>query len=316
MYSDEIVKAVDTAVKCGKNLLIWGPSGVGKSTVALQALKKHFSDDEIYLLSCGEGLDEAQLWGGLDFKALKTEGVLRYRPEDSFLAKEAAILEEIFDSPTQVLLSLKDTLTRKELVKGAQRFPMKTKILIGITNVDPSEIAGHSPSAAALIERFPLSLMATFDGDYEALFRGLGKFTTHTGSVLSAALQYSSVSPRLAVHTLEVMEANLPITLVNGLPPNIKDKLDAERIRVEQLKELKKLQEKVNNLNTNLTDSYGVLKLLKFRRKVREVELEIRNTPICDELYLQKATIEEAALQLLSHVESLMEAAVDKEESN
>ena len=104
IYSDDIARAVALAVGSGKNLLLWGPAGHGKSEMVMRALSVVADDSEIFVQSFGEGMDEATLWGGLDFAALEREKELRYFPQNSFLAKEVAVFEELFDAPASVLL--------------------------------------------------------------------------------------------------------------------------------------------------------------------------------------------------------------------
>jgi MoxR-like ATPase len=112
--SEEIARILALAVESGKNILLWGPGGHGKSEMVTAALSVVTNEDNVFVQSFGEGMDEATLWGGLDFRALEEEKVLRYFPENSFLAKDIAVFEELFDAPATVLLALKDTLTARK----------------------------------------------------------------------------------------------------------------------------------------------------------------------------------------------------------
>jgi MoxR-like ATPase len=108
---DEIARILALAIESNKNVLLWGPGGHGKSEMVMAALQALFAEEDIFVQSFGEGMDEATLWGGLDFKALEEEKVLRYFPGESFLAKPYAVFEEIFDmgfllSPPFFLVSL------------------------------------------------------------------------------------------------------------------------------------------------------------------------------------------------------------------
>lgn len=217
---EKIARILALAVQSGKNVLLWGPGGHGKSEMVETALAQVASVDDIFVQSFGEGMDEATLWGGLDFRALEDEKVLRYFPENSFLPKPYAVFEEIFDAPASVLLALKDTLTSKLLRKGAQQFPMATKTIVAITNKDPAEISDLGPAAAALIERFPLQLKIDWptytSADYNALFVKVapklpGADLNGAGRVLAELLAKAGengdiVSPRTAVHAMGVVK--------------------------------------------------------------------------------------------------------------
>lgn len=218
--SEEVARIIALAVASGKNVLLWGPGGHGKSEMVTAALSQVISEESIFVQSFGEGMSEDTLWGGLDFKALDEQKIMRYFPENSFLNKKIAVFEEIFDAPATVLLALKDTLTAKTLRKGAQTFAMKTKVIIAITNKDPSEISEMGPAAQALIERFPLQLKVQWPSytaaDYCQLFQKVagrlsGAELNGTMPVLAEVMAKASeggnvISPRTAVHALGIVK--------------------------------------------------------------------------------------------------------------
>ena len=218
---DEIARILALALKSGKNVILWGPGGHGKSEMVQSALAEIAAEADIFVQSFGEGMDEATLWGGLDFKALESEKVLRYFPENSFLPRQYAVFEEIFDAPASVLLALKDTLTARKLRKGAQQFGMATKVIVAITNKAPAEISDLGPAAAALVERFPLQIEVKWTsykaGDYGDLFAKVaprlpGAELNGQGRILAELLakageQGQVISPRTAVHAVGVVKA-------------------------------------------------------------------------------------------------------------
>lgn len=217
---EEIARLLALAFDSGKNVLLWGLGGHGKSEMVAAALACVATDAEIFVQSFGEGMDEATLWGGLDFAALERDKVLIYYPENSFLAKKFAVFEEMFDAPASVLLALKDTLTAKVLRKGSQRFAMKTEVIIAITNKDPDEVSDLGPAAAALVERFPLQLKVDWpsytSADYLELFRKVaprlpGADLNGSIAVLAEVMAKASedgevISPRTAVHALGIIK--------------------------------------------------------------------------------------------------------------
>ena len=217
---EELARILALAFESGKNVLLWGPGGHGKSEMVAAALACIATDQEVFVQSFGEGMDEATLWGGLDFRALEEKKVLTYHPENSFLARPFAVFEEIFDAPSSVLLALKDTLTARKLRKGGQQFAMSTKVIVAITNKDPSEISDLGPAAAALVERFPLQLKVEWpsytSADYLTLFRKVaprlpGADLNGSVNVLAEVMAKASangdvVSPRTAVHALGIVK--------------------------------------------------------------------------------------------------------------
>jgi len=218
--SEKVARILALAVESGKNVLLWGPGGHGKSEMVETALAQVAAQGEIFTQSFGEGMDEAKLWGGLNFKKLEEEKVMEYFPENSFLVKKIAVFEEMFDAPPSTLMSLKDTLTSKILRQGAQQFPMATKSIVAITNKDPDEISDMGPAAHALIERFPLQLCVDWDSyessDYNELFEKVGPNLpgaelNGTQRVLAEIIAKAGdegdiISPRTAIHALGVVK--------------------------------------------------------------------------------------------------------------
>jgi hypothetical protein len=217
---EKLARALALAIASGKNLLLWGPGGHGKSEMVQEALKLLFHDDDLLYLAFGEGTDEATLWGGLNFKRLNDDGVLEYFPERSFLARKIAIFEEIFDGPPVVLTALKDTLTSGFLRKGAQIFRMETRLIIGLTNKDPRSLAEMGPEFEALIQRFPLQLEVKWPSytaaDYLRMFEKVERFlggARMNGNlpllaevIAKAGEGQTPISPRTAVHALGLVK--------------------------------------------------------------------------------------------------------------
>lgn len=298
---EDIARVLALAFQSGKNVLLWGPGGHGKSEMVSLALSAIVEDqDEIFVQSFGEGMDEATLWGGLDFCALEEEKELRYFPQNSFLAKEVAVFEELFDAPSSVLLSLKDTLTAGVLRKGNQQFPMRTKVVIGITNRDPDEIADLGLAAAALVERFPLQLRVEWSNysaaDYGDLFAKVGPHlpgadVNGQGAILAELLAKAGetgavISPRTAVHALGVVKAAaalreagkvektdlVDLTFLPGmesLAGSIREELDAATERAEAEANVANAEAQLHMLLQEMESAKGSpIKLLQVAKRL------------------------------------------------
>ena len=258
--TDEVAAILRLAIVGKKNALIYGPGGYGKSEMVKRAMdilvpknckhvhegsytkevgedgeavildedgNIHECDDEcktsdVFVMSFGEDMSESKLWGGVDFEAWHNEKKLSYAPQYSFLNYKVVIFEEIFDAPASVLLALKDTLSARELRKGAQRFPMKTECIIGLTNKDPNEMAdldsNESHSYKALMERFPLRLVLNWEThtarDYKELFDKRypdehEEIKSQLASITETVVEKGEViSPRIALDALNVCVFN------------------------------------------------------------------------------------------------------------
>lgn len=342
--TDAIARAIRLALMSQKNLLLWGPGGHGKSEMVEAALASVVGDfdSEVHVQSFGEGMDEATLWGGLDFAALETEKVLRYYPEQSFLNKEHAVFEELFDAPSSVLLALKDTLTAKKLRKGSQVFAMKTKVIIALTNKDPAEISDLGPAAHALVERFPLQLEVKWDSyessDYLELIHKVeprlpGAKLNGLGGVLSELLAKAGesgdrpISPRSAVHAIGVVKAAAALREsshvekqdltdlrfvdgLEGIAESIQEELDAAVKRAEAEQRMVAAERRFKKLVSEFEAAFGKpIPLLQASKRFTAFQDEVAALTVTDGLTerrkaLRDATSEKAAAAQAAALES------------
>lgn len=332
--STSLARVISLAVEAGKNVLLWGPGGHGKSEMVTLALSCVANEEEIFVQSFGEGMDEATLWGGLDFRALDEEKVLKYYPDNSFLSKTYAVFEEIFDAPAQVLLALKDTLTAKELRKGTQRFKMRTKVIVAITNKDPEEISDLGPAAAALIERFPLQLKIEWPSyeakDYLELFKKVspripGADLNGTTGILAevfakAASDDTPISPRTAVHALGLVKAAaamrgaskvekqdlLDLCFLPGMEAfakNLRAELDAAYERSAAEVRIAEAESKLQALAYDLDEELTPIKALQVAKRLLTFQDEISNLKVTDALTERRKNLRNKAAELCTRAQ-------------
>jgi len=335
----EIARIIALAIESGKNVLLWGPGGHGKSEMVQLALSLVASENDVFVQSFGEGMDEATLWGGLDFAALEKEKVLRYFPDQSFLAKEYAVFEEIFDAPASVLLALKDTLTARKLRKGSQVFTMKTKVIIAVTNRDPKELIEMGPAAAALIERFPLQLNVKWPSynarDYLELFTKVEPFLSGadlngTKGVLAEVMAKASedgdpVSPRTAVHALGIVKAAasmrgsgvverndlLDLCFLPGMESfaaNLRQELDAAFERAAAERRMLAVEAKFRKLLDEFDEARRVaspIKLLQSAKRFIDFGDEISDLKVTDSLTDRRKKVRDSVDEKVAEAQRL-----------
>jgi MoxR-like ATPase len=161
---DEYAEAIALALVSKRNLIAFGPGGFAKSEgmeFALSLVQE--KQYEMFVQSCGEGMTEERLFGGVDLKALDKDQVLQFDTGRSFLAARFAVFEEGLDMPDSAIMSLRDTLTRKALRNGKQFVPLQTETLFILTNCEPKQKSTLGASYKALLERFPLQLRVDWD---------------------------------------------------------------------------------------------------------------------------------------------------------
>src|SRR5580658_8878120 len=118
---DDFTRAMAISLVTKRNLIAFGPGGHAKSEGAdycLYLVSPNPSD--CLVQSCGEGMTEERLYGGVDLKALEEEHVLQFNTDQSFLKARWVVFEEMLDMPDVAALSLRDTLTARQLRNGRQ----------------------------------------------------------------------------------------------------------------------------------------------------------------------------------------------------
>jgi hypothetical protein len=119
----------------------------------------------------------------------------------------------MLDCRLNVLLSLKDILTSKVFRQGSQTFPIKTKLVICLTNRSKQEVS-EDDSIKALMERFPLEYKMEWESynseDYQNLFNKILKKDYEEVANICQDINKSGsfVSPRTAIHMAQVFALN------------------------------------------------------------------------------------------------------------
>jgi hypothetical protein len=337
VFIEEVARVLALAFASKKNIIIFGPAGHGKSEMVKAVLDGLGMDAEAFYQFFGEGMDESRLFGGLNFKKLEEEKILEYFPEKSFLNSRVAVFEELFDAPAAVLLALKDVLTARELRNGSQRFPMKTEVIICLTNKEPAEVSDLGPAAHALIERFPLQLNLQWKdysaGSYLAMFEKvagriggpvLNGFKAVLAEILAKATEEGNfVSPRTAVHAFQVCQAaailrganhveKQDLTDLRFLPgleclaDTIQKDLDAAMERAAAETRLQEAERKLQILLRELGEAAGSpIKLLQASKRLVAFQDEAASLKVTDGLTERRKRLRDTASEKAAEAQRL-----------
>ena len=218
VFMDKSINILDIGLKTGKNIVLYGPGGHGKSEITMAYLAEKGIDP--YVITMGTGMTTDRLFGGLDIPTFEKTGKIEYLVENSFMNNEYVIFEELFDAPDFILEQLKDILSSKVFRNGTQVFPIKTKFIICCTNRTREEFSKNM-SLKALMERFPLELNVVWDNYTEASYNKLLETKFGQGNVdpiIPFLLQEYhrggvTISPRVAVTAYTVYEECGPESL-------------------------------------------------------------------------------------------------------
>ena len=161
IYWEEYAKILYQSWLSGRNLIVYGRGGFGKSEMTLHffsLLKQVLPDYNQYVLDCG-GADSTKIWGGLDTKELPN---FVYNLEASWLSAKYVVMEELFDAMLSALVEMKQTLTSKKFASPLQEFAMETEWLVCLTNKSKAEVLASVGEESvntveAMLQRFPLA---------------------------------------------------------------------------------------------------------------------------------------------------------------
>lgn len=241
--SDVLKNAISNNMNC----ILFGKGGFGKSEMCAELFSRPELKNRVFIQSLSEATTEEDLFGGINMKKLLDSGEKEFLLHNSFANKEIVIFEEIFDAPVQVLACLKDTLTAKEVRNGNQRYPIKTKLIIGLTNKTYDEVIMNA-STEALTQRFPISFKLEYELkkiDIAGLI--LNRYNNYDGSKLAAIIESSSrlkdLTPRKVleiakyIKDLEIRKNRNYNEMItnNGITPVIDYLKHKEHISIEDI---------------------------------------------------------------------------------
>lgn len=298
IYSENVVDVIVAGIESQKSILLWGRGGHGKSEISELVLnqlhKLGYLKEMPFIQAFGDGLTEEKLFGGMNIKKYKSDGVIEYLPENSFMNHEIVVFEEIFDAPPSVLLSLKDIMTSKKFRQGTEIYDVKTKVYIGLTNKSKEEFADKDDSLKALAERFALTLKVEWDRytakDFKFLFKkvfGMEYYKENQGKLdtlaniaeMNNTEGTSFISPRTAVAAADLFVRGKKLEYISDIDPSIIHKYESQIIEAERSNEQEILLERLNNyINTHNLEFVDESE--QFLKDLNAVEQEISGKTI------------------------------------
>ena len=296
--SDDVVDVLFAGMESNKNVILWGRGGHGKSEMTElilgEMLERGIIDEEPFVQAFGDGLTEEKLFGGMNIRKYKDEGVIEFLPKNSFMNYKYVVFEEIFDAPASVLLSLKDIMTSGKFRQGTEVFNIRTEMIIGLTNRSKRDFAEKDDSLMALAERFALTLKVEWESykkvDFLRLFKtvlGNEVYSNHTEklSMLANIIDLNNaggstfVSPRTAISAAQLFIKGKKLEYISDIDPEI-------LIKYDQAKQ----EAKFDKLHVSLLENIGeylddnkietVDQNEDFLNELNEIEIELGEEPI------------------------------------
>lgn len=241
IHSKDVVDSLYPGLMLNQNVLLYGRGGHGKSEMTVAFFEKAYElgliKERPFIQALGEGLTEEAIFGGLEMKTYMDTGKYIYLVENSFMNHEVVILEELFDAPPAILLSLKDILTSGYFRKGNQVFKIKTKMVVGLTNKSKEDFS-EDESLEAFAQRFSITTKVEWESylktDFNNLFAKVfkkdseyykkhkDKFNELANIVeLNNIVGSTFVSPRTAVNAAKVYAFGSSLKLISDIDQEI-----------------------------------------------------------------------------------------------
>lgn len=259
VYMDSVKKILDVASTSGENVILYGPGGYGKSEFTLEYYKTKGIDP--YVITMGTGMTTDRMFGGLNIPVFNATGKVEYLVENSFMAAEHVIFEELFDAPDFILEQLKDILSSGVFRNGTQIYPIKTKLIICCTNKTREEFSKNN-SLKALMERFPLETKVQWKDHNKITYENL--LNTKLGfadPMLTYILEEyakagNTISPRIAIKAANIVAQAGPEALTFIADFNTKpDLLKSSIAKFESIFKINEMIQKMKQMAIDLTST-------------------------------------------------------------
>lgn len=326
IHYDDVVNVLSLGYKLGKNVLLYGPGGHGKSEMTEAFFRA--MNIEPFVQTCGEGTTAEILFGGINAAKAREEGVIEFLVENSWMAHEYVILEEGLDADIMTLAVMKDTLTSGVFRNGSQQYKIKTKMVVILTNRSKEEVA-EDDSAKAFLERFPYTLHVKWPSydrkDFKSLFKTVfGKDNRLLSETIPEARKRNVISPRTAVWMYETYEeAGLDsLIYLDGIDSRLIAKMK------EREKDLMMLESQKDSLNEYLKEylgikkSYGLAvkredinKIMSYHSRLQTLIKKLNNTRWYDELFMEGSSLRDKLVKLHKEITNGIKHLKDKDDN-
>jgi len=148
-----LIQQMLLALMTREHVLVYGIYGSGKSDLN-QALFSAFTDSTTFSIGLNRYTNNDHVFGAIDIKRMREEGVIYRNPENGILTAEFADLDELFDASDPLLRSLLNLLNERVYKGGKQQETAKLHTAVAATNLEPAEVVKTRKDLPAIIDRF------------------------------------------------------------------------------------------------------------------------------------------------------------------
>lgn len=307
---EHVIEALYYGVYAGKNIILYGPGGFGKTELTKSFLK--LLDINTSVIVGYEDMEVDALLGIPNIKKLTEESVYQIDFNKTVFANEGVlILEEFLDVRPSTAAALKDILSEGGYRTGSNLVKSNISSVIICTNKSPDEVSTDNSTSAFYKERFPIRINVSWNNfDYETFssFFKVSKPVQYNANktlyevLIQVAIETSKtsiVSPRMLKDASDLIDLHGTINVIKFIEGL--DTLELSSILtychfVDEKSRLQTIHAKVHNYYTELSSKVttknvpillqSIAELSYICEKIRNITVEhVDNTTIITDLY-------------------------------
>lgn len=323
VFMEKSQAILDTGLKTGKNVVLYGPGGHGKSEFSLEFFYEKGLNP--YIITMGTGMTTDRLFGGFNIPVLEKDGKIEYLVENSFMNHEFVIFEEMMDAPDFILEQLKDILSSGIFRNGTQVFPIKTRFIVACTNKTRDEFSKNA-SLKALMERFPLELNVIWDTYNETTYNtllerryGEGQVDPVIPFILQEYVKNGVIiSPRIALDCYDIYQNCGPDSLLfiadfARKPAIIADALKKFESSIKFKQEAAEAAELMQRMNVNANRTEEQKRaFLKDYDRLKVIRKAFTSMTVSDDMAAEHAIAHKAVQEGLNNMKDRYDNCVKK----
>lgn len=213
---DKVVEALYYGITAGKNIILYGPGGFGKTQIVKKFLEALSIASQTIVGN--EDTEVDALLGIPNIKKLTEESIYEIAFENTvFRNKGVLILEEFLDVRPTTAAALKDVLSEGGMRQGDTFIESLISSVVICTNRSPEEMSIDNSTSAFYKERFPIRIEVTWN-DYttksyidflklvrEPVYKEMSSYYEVLAEIAARTSEENIVSPRVVLDAADML---------------------------------------------------------------------------------------------------------------
>jgi hypothetical protein len=311
---EDVVASIYTSIVSGKNLILYGLGGFGKTQIVKRFLQ--IASIPQATIVGYEDMDVEALLGIPNMKMLMEESKYQISFETTaFMTKGVMVLEEFLDVNPKTAIALKDIITEGGYRQGDSFIKSNISSFIVCTNKSPDEMNIDNSTTAFYHERFPIKKYVgwkhyNYDrySDFIKLIVGKTEYQKNEESYqilaeLSSRTSATSrpVSPRIVIDAIDIMKHNEydveSLIYLDGINTDILPQVrEVCRVRDES--------HRIRNIESNI--SQVVSKMLS-DHSIEDTTINISKLSYIKKKLLEYPVISEKGVEVINQLKDMCE---------